>query len=974
MTSGHFRILLLFFFVLVVFLAHWVTDTAAKVYRRDVGPRGVDDVPSSFSSLSDGGLVLRHGYRPPNMALFLHNDGNITAHQLETGLSMWTANTGGRVVRVTVKQQATESVIRQDPFAQPFWVEGDMLFTRLPFSSRACREKNEFYSGLNGSTVGEETDMMTAETLRCKRNSRKGSESFSALHPHYFMNLSTLLRKHHLNMRGTDIFVTTSARIMDFNSYDGKLMTKPEFFQTYLHVVRYDIVVHARYPGKYDWSLNMSQYKLSEKFSLESFENSFGEKNSHSSFDLSQDMLGARTLNGDSELPVSFANDVAEKKALEPIFRTKHRDGISYALAVKEMDPNVYTLWSTLGNVSMWPSLVHSVSGVSLAFVWSAERGDVQRVPLHPLISFPRITPAFCPSGSSGGGNDVDGTNCEWSGTHSFLGDASGTAPPSGIRFLPTLWERDVASEEAEDRELRTSLEQCSWAYPHGNFSGGILANFSQNNAPSTVVLETSFLGPLFYFEGGLNGSFLWLLVANGFLFVISVFSFFCATMHHRSIKDAWADADAWRDYYRHQSKENLAERRPRGDDSVEKWTSFGVQAGPAREANGHHAALFRDTRGCDSVGSLEWGKRTNELTGSSESANGWWRTFKESTNDSFVRCDEEEMSLTHSTAAQDSSPKLFLQHFDVLEKIGSGATGSVFRVKNRLTEAVYAIKAICICAEDEKRCIQEARLHSSFDCPHVVRFFYSWTQPVPRDVAEEYGIIPENDGTETMSLEAQEGDSSTLVTSSGPSATCYNVLFIQMEYFERGTLSDYFIERTESSREQNLEHILQLAFGLQYLHSQGVIHRDLAPRNIFVSGSGVLKIGDFGLAKQRIVRVGSLRSVNDEFWGSVHGAEEEISMAGGSPFYCSPEQQRGGIATTASDIYSLGVIAVEFFCQFTTMHERQSTLKEVRRCVLPSGVDASSEEMALFKEMLHESGEHRPTLDDIIARLRAMT
>jgi WD40 repeat protein len=91
-------------------------------------------------------------------------------------------------------------------------------------------------------------------------------------------------------------------------------------------------------------------------------------------------------------------------------------------------------------------------------------------------------------------------------------------------------------------------------------------------------------------------------------------------------------------------------------------------------------------------------------------------------------------------------------------------------------------------------------------------------------------------------------------------------------------------------------ETVQTLAHAVEYAHAQGVVHRDLKPANVLVSESGLLKIGDFGLAKD-------LRQ------------ESDLTLAGelpGSPSYMAPEQLKGADVGPAVDVYALGAILYE--------------------------------------------------------------
>ena len=74
--------------------------------------------------------------------------------------------------------------------------------------------------------------------------------------------------------------------------------------------------------------------------------------------------------------------------------------------------------------------------------------------------------------------------------------------------------------------------------------------------------------------------------------------------------------------------------------------------------------------------------------------------------------------------------------------------------------------------------------------------------------------------------------------------------VMIQMECCSGRTLKDYIRNSTATSRESILQLFKQLISGIRHIHQMGLIHRDVKPANIFLSEDGILKIGDFGLAR----------------------------------------------------------------------------------------------------------------------------
>lgn len=129
---------------------------------------------------------------------------------------------------------------------------------------------------------------------------------------------------------------------------------------------------------------------------------------------------------------------------------------------------------------------------------------------------------------------------------------------------------------------------------------------------------------------------------------------------------------------------------------------------------------------------------------------------------------------------------------------------------------------------------------------------------------------------------------------------------FIVMEFVDGNTLENIFREHvlrgTWVAIDEGIDLFKQLLDGLVFAHSSGLIHRDIKPSNILISKLGVLKIADFGIAKQMT------------FSSSQH-ADPRTNFAGtGSQFYMSFEQSRGENLDQRSDIFSAGIIGYLLF------------------------------------------------------------
>ncbi len=134
------------------------------------------------------------------------------------------------------------------------------------------------------------------------------------------------------------------------------------------------------------------------------------------------------------------------------------------------------------------------------------------------------------------------------------------------------------------------------------------------------------------------------------------------------------------------------------------------------------------------------------------------------------------------------------------------------------------------------------------------------------------------------------------------------NFCYIVMEYLEGESLKSIITNKKPLSHLSKLEIARQIASGIAYAHSKGVIHRDLKPANIFIREDGVVKILDFGVAK--------LATSDMTAKGTILGT---IS-------YMAPEQLRGLDVDERSDIFSIGAIMYEMFSYNKPFHATSVT------------------------------------------------
>jgi non-specific serine/threonine protein kinase/serine/threonine-protein kinase len=140
---------------------------------------------------------------------------------------------------------------------------------------------------------------------------------------------------------------------------------------------------------------------------------------------------------------------------------------------------------------------------------------------------------------------------------------------------------------------------------------------------------------------------------------------------------------------------------------------------------------------------------------------------------------------------------------------------------------------------------------------------------------------------------------------------------YLVMELIE-GTPIDQYCERHDLSIPERLQLFLQVCGAVLYAHQRLVIHRDVKPSNILVTAQGVPKLLDFGIAK-----------IVDPSAG-----EETTALRPMTPEYASPEQIRGEPITTASDVYSLGVVLYRLLTGSSPYAEKTRTPLELAKVI----------------------------------------
>jgi serine/threonine protein kinase/tetratricopeptide (TPR) repeat protein len=262
------------------------------------------------------------------------------------------------------------------------------------------------------------------------------------------------------------------------------------------------------------------------------------------------------------------------------------------------------------------------------------------------------------------------------------------------------------------------------------------------------------------------------------------------------------------------------------------------------------------------------------------------------------------------------------ISHYRILEKLGEGGMGIVYKAHDTKLDRDVALKFLphhlTATADEQARFLQEARAAAALNHPNICTIY---------DIAE-------NEGEQ----------------------------FIAMEYIDGNTLR-HQLETLNLKLETVVSYAVQIGEALQEAHSKGIVHRDVKTDNIMVNSRNQIKVMDFGLAKLK----GSLKLT-------------KTSSTVGTLAYMAPEQIQGGEVDARSDIFSFGVVLYETLTGHTPFrgeHEAAmlySIVNEEPESLQKYLLDAPSELLHVLNRALEKDPEDRyQSVHDMVIDLRRL-
>ena len=260
---------------------------------------------------------------------------------------------------------------------------------------------------------------------------------------------------------------------------------------------------------------------------------------------------------------------------------------------------------------------------------------------------------------------------------------------------------------------------------------------------------------------------------------------------------------------------------------------------------------------------------------------------------------------------------------YDVLDKLGEGAMGVVWRARDRNLNRVVALKMLSTELGDEEE------LHQRF-----------------HRQAEAIGRLSHPNIVSVYDLGEAEGR-----------------VYMAMEFLEGEDLRSLIETQASIALAERVRILLDICAGVGYAHSRGVTHRDIKPANIMITGDGRVKLLDFGLARV--------------------ATRETITRRGvilGTPDYMSPEQATGKPVDNRTDIFSSGAVFYEFLTQQKpfkgkTLHSvLYQIISEAPDPVLTLNPEVPSRLALIVHRMLQKNPDTRyQSMDAVASDLRVL-
>ena len=285
-----------------------------------------------------------------------------------------------------------------------------------------------------------------------------------------------------------------------------------------------------------------------------------------------------------------------------------------------------------------------------------------------------------------------------------------------------------------------------------------------------------------------------------------------------------------------------------------------------------------------------------------------------------MLKDDENKSVTTNNTNNTANSKKKSQPLYKQIKLLGQGSFGKAFLVENNTDKSVAVIKTMVLenmSDKEQKEAYLEAKILEKLNHPNIIKFIEVFRSSKP---------------TATLNIVmdyAEGGDLQKKIKAQRQ----------KKYYFQENTILDWFT---------------QICLAMKHIHDKKILHRDLKSQNIFITENGLIKLGDFGIAK------------------CLNFTMEKASTIVGTPYYLSPEIVQNQPYNFKSDIWSLGVLLFEMIAlkmPFDATSLPMLSLKIARGNYGTLPTSFSSDLKNLVKTLLNVDPSLRPSINEVLSK-----
>lgn len=254
-----------------------------------------------------------------------------------------------------------------------------------------------------------------------------------------------------------------------------------------------------------------------------------------------------------------------------------------------------------------------------------------------------------------------------------------------------------------------------------------------------------------------------------------------------------------------------------------------------------------------------------------------------------------------------DNEQLINFKSFTLLEEIGSGSFGKVYKVIKNDTKQVYALKQLnkefLIKQKQLKYAIGECKILTYLDHPFIIKMNFAFQTP--------------------------------------------KNLYMVLDYCPNGDLMTHLSEKGRFPESVARFYIAEIILAIEYLHSLDIVYRDLKPENILLDRAGHIRLADFGLAKE-----------------NVNPINKAMSFCG-SPAYLAPELLSKTGSEKSADVYGIGAILYEMLSGLPPFYSDniKELFKNIKRAMLQFPKIVRNDAQDLIRQLMSKDPNKRPKL-----------